>query len=185
MEYRDELADVLRERFGLKKDRVRASRYTAAVSLTHAMADLLSEDDFALFLQAALRADRDSRRRPAPPPPVPRSFTEHFARELRRDLGPLDTTDGRQEAWHIMLALHAILAPDLAGPYIRCAHDAWEAAGSLTRRAPARGWSPSAPMPPMPVRTVPPVRTVRPGPSPVGGGTGAGAPERGFLNGNA
>jgi hypothetical protein len=125
MEYPDELADLLRERFGPKKDRNQPTRYKAAVYMTRAMAGLLTEEDFAAFLQSALRADADSHRRGANWP-FPLSFMDRFARELRTHLGPLEEAEGRQEAWHIMFALHAILAPDLVGPYIRCAYDAWE-----------------------------------------------------------
>ncbi|MGW5679322.1 hypothetical protein ACWEV4_30295 [Streptomyces sp. NPDC003860] len=137
MEYRDELADLMRERFGPKKDRDQPVRYTAAASLAGTMAGLLTEDDFATFLQAALCGERDSHRR-GPYWAFTRSFVDHFARELRTNLGELDATEGRQEAWHIMLALHGILPPDLFSPFIRCANDAWENTMEATGRALAR-----------------------------------------------
>ncbi|MCH0560344.1 hypothetical protein [Streptomyces sp. MUM 16J] len=136
MEYPDELADLLRERFGPKKDRNQPTRYMAAVYMTRAMAGLLSEEDFAAFLQSALRADAASQR-PGANWPFPRSFMDRFARELRTHLGPLEEAEGREEAWHIMFALHGILAPDLVGPFIRCAHDAWKNTVELTQRMPA------------------------------------------------
>ncbi|MFG2856725.1 hypothetical protein ACGFZ9_39735 [Streptomyces mirabilis] len=136
MEYPDELADLLRERFGPKKDRNQPTRFTAAVYMTCAMAGLLSEEDFAVFLQSALRAD-SAGQGPDANWPFPRSFTDRFARELRTHLGPLEEAEGRMEAWHIMFALHGILAPDLVGPFIRCAHDAWENTVELTQRVPA------------------------------------------------
>ncbi|WP_158679403.1 hypothetical protein [Streptomyces sp. Tu 6176] len=122
MDYPDELADLLRERFGPKKDRNQPTRYTAAVYLTRAMAGLLSEDDFAAFLQAALRADAASQQ--GATSPLPHQFADHLTRELHTCLGPLEEAEGRQEAQHVLLALQAILAPDLAGPFIRCASDA-------------------------------------------------------------
>ncbi|GGO60138.1 hypothetical protein GCM10012286_83340 [Streptomyces lasiicapitis] len=125
MEYRDELADLTRERFGPRRDREQPVRYTAAFSLTATMASLLTEGDFAAFLQAALRASRDCHR-PEPNWPFPRTFIDSFSRELRNRVGPFEEAEGRQEAWHIMFALHGILAPDLMGPFIRCAFDAWE-----------------------------------------------------------
>lgn len=125
MDYPDELADLLRERFGPKKDRSQPTRYRAAVYMTNAMAGLLGEGDFAAFLQAAPRADTASQQQAAVSP-LPQSFADHFTRELRTRLGPLEGADGRQEAWHILLALQAVLAPDLVGPFIRCASDALE-----------------------------------------------------------
>ncbi|MFJ8589574.1 hypothetical protein ACIRD2_33700 [Streptomyces sp. NPDC093595] len=122
-DYPDELGDLLGERFGPKKDRSQPTRYRAAVCMTPAMVGLLREDDFAAFLQAALRADTASQREGAASL-LPQSFADHFAGELRTRLGPLEGADGRQEAWHILLALHAILAPDLVGPSLRCASDA-------------------------------------------------------------
>ncbi|MEU6602898.1 hypothetical protein [Streptomyces flaveolus] len=134
-EYPDELADLLRERFGPKKDRGQPMRYTAAVYLTRAMAGLLTEEDFGTFLQAALSADAAGRR-PNANWPFPRTYMDRFAYELRTHLGALEAVEGREEAWHIMFALHGILAPDLLSPYIRCAYDAWENSAE-TQRVPA------------------------------------------------
>lgn len=135
-EYPDELADLLRERFGPKKDRGQPTRYTAAVYLTRAMAGLLSEDDFGTFLQAALSADA-AHRRPNANWPFPQTYMDRFAHELRARVGSLEVVDGRQEAWHIMFALHDILAPDLLSSYIRCACDAWENTAESVLRVPA------------------------------------------------
>ncbi|MFJ8755212.1 hypothetical protein ACIREO_38795 [Streptomyces sp. NPDC102441] len=131
MDYPDELADLLRERFGPQRDRSQPTRCRAAVYMTNAMAGLLGEDDFAAFLQTALRADIASQQQGAV---SPLAFIDHFAGELRTRLGPLDGAEGRQEAWHILLALHAILAPDLVGPFIRCASDALENVRQDARR---------------------------------------------------
>ncbi|MFJ9634744.1 hypothetical protein ACIRU8_44355 [Streptomyces sp. NPDC101175] len=138
MDYPDELADLLRERFGPKKDRGQPTRYRAAVYMTNAMAGLLGEDDFEGFLRAALRADIASQQQGVDSP-LPQPFTDHFARELRSRLGPLEGADGRQEAWHILLALQAILAPDLVGPFIRCASDALENVRHDARRLAGAG----------------------------------------------
>lgn len=134
MEYPDELAALLRERFGPRKNRPQLPRYQAAVSLTHAMAGLLAEEDFTVFLQTALRADRESRQRATPWPSPPRSFADWLSDELRRTLGPLEAEEDRVEAWHIMKALHDILDPDPPAPYLRCAYDAWVNTLDLGRR---------------------------------------------------
>jgi hypothetical protein len=131
--YRDELADLVRERFGPKRDR--PVRYLAAFSLVSATADLLTEADFAAVLQAALRGERESR---GPDSPVGWSFSEHFGLALQRDLGEFDAAVGRQEAWHIMRALRSILPGDLFTPLIRCAYDAWENTVDIVHRSPAR-----------------------------------------------
>ncbi len=133
MDYPDELADLMRERFGPQKDRSQPTRYRAAVYMTKALAGLLGEDDFAAFLQAALRADSASQQQGVGAP-LPQPFTDHFVRELSIHLGPLEEVDGRQEAWHVLLALQAILAPDLVGPFIRCASDALENVRQDARR---------------------------------------------------
>ncbi|MFD4260729.1 hypothetical protein ACFWR9_24680 [Streptomyces sp. NPDC058534] len=133
MDYPDELADLLRERFGPQRERSQPTRCRAAVYMTKAMAGLLGEDDFAAFLQAALRADIASQQQ-GTVSPIPQPFIDHFARELSTHLGPLEGAEGRQEAWHILLALHAILEPDLVGPFIRCASDALENVRQDARR---------------------------------------------------
>ncbi|MET8615869.1 hypothetical protein [Streptomyces misionensis] len=135
-EYREELAELVRKRFGPKKDRNQPVRYTAAFSLTHAVAAVLTESDHVAFLRAALHADRDSHRGNAHQSALSDAFAERFALELRRALDDFDGAEGHQEAWHIMLALHRILAPDLFSPYIRCAADAWENTAALVRRVP-------------------------------------------------
>lgn len=120
IDYQDELADLMRERFGPKEGR--PVRYTAAFSLTSSIARLLSEGEFTVFLQSALRGERESR---GPDRPFTWTFHEYFARALRDDLGEFHTVEGRQEAWHIMLAMHSILPGDAFSSFIRCAYDAW------------------------------------------------------------
>ncbi|MFJ2271830.1 hypothetical protein ACIOHO_37070 [Streptomyces sp. NPDC087849] len=131
--YRDELADLMRERFGPKKDR--PVRYLAAFCLTSATADLLTDTDFAAVLQAALRGERESR---GPNRPVGWSFSEYFGLALQADLGEFDAVEGRREAWHIVRALRSILPGDLFSPFIRCAYDAWENTVEVVHRTPAR-----------------------------------------------
>ncbi|WP_030592914.1 hypothetical protein [Streptomyces anulatus] len=136
MDYKDELADLMRERFGPKKDREQPVRYTAAVYMTTAMAGLLTEDDFGAFLQAALQAERRSEIR-GPYWAFTRNYVDHLARELHIKFGELDAADGRLEAWHIMLALYGILSPGLHGSFISCASDAWRNINHGTYRQPA------------------------------------------------
>lgn len=109
----------MRQRFGPREKR--QARYTAAFALTSSMADLLSEDEFAAFLQAALRGDREGQEHDGP---VTWSFREYFAHALRDALGEIDRIDGRREAWHIMYAAHCILPGNLLTPFLQCAYDA-------------------------------------------------------------
>ncbi|MFJ7209518.1 hypothetical protein ACIQWR_39055 [Streptomyces sp. NPDC098789] len=134
MQYPYELADLMRERFGPPKYRARPERYIAADSLTHALSRLLTEADFAAFLQAALDAERDSRRRAHwSCTPV---FVDHFGRALRNSSVEVEALAGGEEAWHIMLTLHRILVPDLLRPYLCCAREALENTVEMTRRVP-------------------------------------------------
>ncbi|MFE3770876.1 hypothetical protein [Streptomyces sp. NPDC059122] len=128
-EYRDELAYLMRERLGPKKDR--PVRYTAAFSLTSSIADLLAEREFAAFLDAALRGDRDSRKREGP---VTWTFREYFADALREAVGESGQADGLREAWHIAYTVHCILPGDEFGAFIQCASDAWSETVDLAQR---------------------------------------------------
>ncbi|WP_331736023.1 hypothetical protein [Streptomyces sp. NBC_00057] len=133
IQYRDELADLMRERFGPKKDR--PVRYLAAFSLTSKTVDLLREGDFAAVPRAALRGERESR---GPDRPVGWSSSDYFGLALQTDLGELDAVEGRREAWHIMCAMRSILTGDLFSPFVRCAYDAWENTVEVVHRVPAR-----------------------------------------------
>ncbi|MFA0845529.1 hypothetical protein [Streptomyces rochei] len=133
-EYRDELGDLMRERFGRSKDR--PVRYKAAFSLTSTTASLLTDDDYAGFLQAALHAEQ---KRKQPGQPVGWTFSEYFSLALDREVGDLDAVTGRREAWHVMRAVHSLLPGDEFTSFIQCALDAWDGALEPLQRVPARG----------------------------------------------
>jgi hypothetical protein len=133
-EYRDELADLMRERFGRGKDR--PTRYKAASSLAGTAASLLSEEDYAGFLRAALRAERETKQ---PGQPVGWRFSNFYALALSDEVGDLDAAPGRREAWHILRAVHDILPGGQFTPFIQCARDAWEDTLDLLQRVPVRG----------------------------------------------
>jgi len=86
------------------------------------MAELLTEKEFAAYLQAALQGSRESKERDGP---LTWSFREYFAYALHDALGEIDNVDGRREAWHIMYAVHCILPNESFDQYIECGYDAW------------------------------------------------------------
>jgi hypothetical protein len=120
LSYRDEIAYLMREEFGRKSDL--PVSYTAGRALIASIADLLETDEYTAFLQAALRGDQGNRE---PGGPLTWSFNEYFGRALRDTIGEAEEEEGRQAAWHIMLALHSVLSRDAFYPFVRCMYDAW------------------------------------------------------------
>ncbi|GAA3163717.1 hypothetical protein [Streptomyces ramulosus] len=120
IEYRDELAYLMRDRFGTSKDR--PAHHEVALSMASTLARILTTDDYAAILRAALRSEQESkashRSRPAG-----WAFSEFFSLTLQDELGDLDSADGRREAWHVIRALHNILPRDQFTPFLNCAHD--------------------------------------------------------------